>query len=359
MTKTQLKILDIAPPFIHLYVRVCSFLADSNNNNENLSYAKNTLETILKQWGRAFAFMSHQRHRAVVNLVQPDIDHLLNDKGAFEKGKEDREFLFTELFVNKMYLSAKVDKTVHEAVATAAAAAKAALPKKFVGQSRDRFNQDSSYRGQSSGGASRPSGRGGRGRGRERGRGRPNRGVGAAWTAGTRRYRSFSLLPTADNISPTTKASPFAKPFRTSFVHSASSVSHVGGRVKFFANNWKIVTSDEWVLKTVSEGLLIDFISPTKQFSKPRPIPMDAAMAEVCDKELTDLLAKGAVFLVTDSSWGLVWAYFSVPKPRGRGFRPIINLKPLNQFIKYLHFKMESLDSVRFPFSREKSGLVC
>ena len=98
----------------------------------------------------------------------------------------------------------------------------------------------------------------------------------------------------------------------------------------------------------MSGGLLIAFISPPKQFLKPRPIPMDAAMAEVCDKELADLLAKGAVFLVTDSSWGLVWAYFSVPKPRGRGFRPIINLKPLNQFIKYLHFKMESLDSVRF-----------
>jgi hypothetical protein len=65
-------------------------------------------------------------------------------------------------------------------------------------------------------------------------------------------------------------------------------------------------------------------------------------------KKLADLLAKGAVFLVIDNSWGFVWAYFSVPMPRSRSFRPIINLKPLNQFIRYLHFKMESLDSVRF-----------
>ena len=69
--------------------------------------------------------MSYQRRRAEVNLVQPDIDHLLNDNGAFEKGKEAREFLFTELFVNQMFRSAKVDKTVHEAFATAAAAVKA------------------------------------------------------------------------------------------------------------------------------------------------------------------------------------------------------------------------------------------
>jgi hypothetical protein len=30
------------------------------------------------------------------------------------------------------------------------------------------------------------------------------------------------------------------------------------------------------------------------------------------------------------------------------GFRPILNLKPLNKFIRYEHFKMENLQSVRF-----------
>jgi hypothetical protein len=85
---------------------------DNNNNSDNLLYAKNALEAILKQWVRDFAFMSHQRRRATVSLVQPDIEHLLSDKGSFDKGKETRDFLFTNLFVDKMYRSAKVDKTV-------------------------------------------------------------------------------------------------------------------------------------------------------------------------------------------------------------------------------------------------------
>ena len=88
MTKTQLKILDIAPPLIHLYVRVCSFLSDNNNNSDNLLYAKNALEAILKQWGRAFAFMSHQRRRATVSLVQPDINTFSVTKGSLTRVKK-------------------------------------------------------------------------------------------------------------------------------------------------------------------------------------------------------------------------------------------------------------------------------
>jgi hypothetical protein len=30
------------------------------------------------------------------------------------------------------------------------------------------------------------------------------------------------------------------------------------------------------------------------------------------------------------------------------GFRPIVNLKPLNSFVRYEHFKMENLETVRF-----------
>ncbi|KZS08843.1 Uncharacterized protein APZ42_027054 [Daphnia magna] len=39
------------------------------------------------------------------------------------------------------------------------------------------------------------------------------------------------------------------------------------------------------------------------------------------------------------------------------GFRPIVNLKPLNKFIKYEHFKMENLQAVRF-LSREEDWMV-
>ena len=45
-------------------------------------------------------------------------------------------------------------------------------------------------------------------------------------------------------------------------------------------------------------------------------------------------------------SKGFVCSLFVIPKKSG-GFRPIVNLKPLNQFIRYEHFKMENLDTAR------------
>ncbi|KZS01755.1 Uncharacterized protein APZ42_001485, partial [Daphnia magna] len=67
----------------------------------------------------------------------------------------------------------------------------------------------------------------------------------------------------------------------------------------------------------------------------------------VCDTVVRELLAKQAIVEVTDGSHGFVCSLFVIPKKSG-GFRPIVNLKPLNQFIQYEHFKMENLDSARF-----------
>lgn len=48
-----------------------------------------------------------------------------------------------------------------------------------------------------------------------------------------------------------------------------------------------------------------------------------------------------------DGSEGFVYSLFVIP-PKMGGFRPIVNLKPLNKFIKYEHFKMKNLQAVRF-----------
>ena len=44
---------------------------------------------------------------------------------------------------------------------------------------------------------------------------------------------------------------------------------------------------------------------------------------------------------------GFVCSLFVILKKSG-GIWPIVNLKPLNRFIRYEHFKMENLDSARF-----------
>lgn len=69
-------------------------------------------------------------------------------------------------------------------------------------------------------------------------------------------------------------------------------------------------------------------------------------MTSVCNQEILDLKAKGAIVEILDDSPGIYSALFAIPKSTG-GYRPIVNLKPLNAFIVYEHFKMESFETAK------------
>ncbi|KAI9554908.1 reverse transcriptase [Daphnia sinensis] len=122
----------------------------------------------------------------------------------------------------------------------------------------------------------------------------------------------------------------------------------VGGRLQFFAGNWKQITDDPWVLETVSEGLKIDFISEPTRGALPLHVAMSKEMGQVCDDEVASLISKRAIVEINDGSEGWVHSFFAVPKKTKGKFRPIINLKPLNRHIQYVHFKMENLETVGF-----------
>ena len=123
--------------------------------------------------------------------------------------------------------------------------------------------------------------------------------------------------------------------------------SFVGGRIRRFAAAWHTITGVPWVLDTVFRGLWIDFETVPLQFSEPLVGGMTGAMSEICDREVADLLSKGAIVPIPYSSPGFYSRLFAVPKPHTDLFRPIINLKPVNSCIRYEHFKMEGLDSVK------------
>jgi hypothetical protein len=71
---------------------------------------------------------------------------------------------------------------------------------------------------------------------------------------------------------------------------------------------------------------------------------MSPSQQTICDGEVSSMSRKGAVTKVGTANF--VSGFFLVPKSSG-AWRPILNLKPLNRFIVYRHFKMESLDNVR------------
>lgn len=67
---------------------------------------------------------------------------------------------------------------------------------------------------------------------------------------------------------------------------------------------------------------------------------------EAINKEIISLLEKGAIKEISGNEVAYLSTIFTVPKKTG-DLRPIINLKKLNEFVKYDHFKMETFKDVK------------
>ena len=66
------------------------------------------------------------------------------------------------------------------------------------------------------------------------------------------------------------------------------------------------------------------------------------------DLEILEMLEKEAIHVVPPEELcqGSLSSIFLVPK-KGGGQRPVVNLRPLSQFIPYEHFKMEGIHMLR------------
>ena len=109
------------------------------------------------------------------------------------------------------------------------------------------------------------------------------------------------------------------------------------GKLKFCIENWRKYTSDPWILQTVS-GYCLEFESTPFQWSIPREITFSDEQKLIIDNEISELLDKGAIQFSEWEEDQYISNIFIVPKPNGK-YRPIINLRYLNFFIRYEHFK--------------------
>ena len=128
----------------------------------------------------------------------------------------------------------------------------------------------------------------------------------------------------------------------------------VAGRLKLFALNWQQISSDRWVLQAMS-GYQIDFLQYPYQENCPVPHRFTNQQAHVISDEVEALLHKDAIIdcIEDTSSDKFISNIFLVPKPGGK-FRPVIDLKKLNQFVAPQHFEMEGLHSVPQSASRKR-----
>ena len=116
--------------------------------------------------------------------------------------------------------------------------------------------------------------------------------------------------------------------------------SFVVGRLRQHISKWRELTSDHWVLATVS-GYPLKFARQPVQSVLPKS-SFNQAEIQLIDTEVEELLLKRAVTRLPPCKEEFISNIFLVPQETG-DMRPVINLKPLNQYIQNIHFKMENI----------------
>ena len=121
----------------------------------------------------------------------------------------------------------------------------------------------------------------------------------------------------------------------------------LAGRVKHYSQNWALISNDPWVIETV-QGYHIDLLQVPFQHALPLLAVHSREHSALIDLEVNQMLEKAAIHTVHPhkKGQGFISALFLVPK-KGGGQRPAVNLRPLNQYIPYKHFKMEGIHMLR------------
>lgn len=120
----------------------------------------------------------------------------------------------------------------------------------------------------------------------------------------------------------------------------------VAGRISHALQFWQTLTEDFSILQTV-KGLKLDFIDGEKPFQQKIPFQKIVNQAETSaiETEISRLIQKGVLIPSQEEKGQYVNTIFTRPKKDG-SHRMILNLKPLNQFVEYKKFKMDTIRTV-------------
>jgi len=113
------------------------------------------------------------------------------------------------------------------------------------------------------------------------------------------------------------------------------------GRLKNFLSKWQTITSDQRILNAIG-GVTIDFNEQPTQFVIPSQYNFNPLEVEIIDQQIECFLERWIIEKTTDSTGEYISNVFIHPKKDGSHCL-ILNLKQLNQSVKYHHFKMENL----------------
>ena len=116
------------------------------------------------------------------------------------------------------------------------------------------------------------------------------------------------------------------------------------GCIAYQLSKWEKITSDPEILSTVS-GLVLDFSEETDYKSSVIPSKFSPKEEMFLSVGIKNLLCKGVIKKTQHEEGEYCSPNFLAPKSDG-SFRMILNLKKLNDYISYLHLKMEIIKFV-------------
>ena len=117
-------------------------------------------------------------------------------------------------------------------------------------------------------------------------------------------------------------------------------------KTSLFTENWRKSSGDPNILEIV-QGWKLSLIKKTHQIREPKGNNMSETERLILEREVTSMLKKGAIKEVTSQKHQFLSTIFVRPKKEKNKYRPIINLKQLNQYLPYNHFKKEEMENVK------------
>ena len=123
----------------------------------------------------------------------------------------------------------------------------------------------------------------------------------------------------------------------------------VGGCLSSHWRRWQEIGAETWVVTVLRDGYRVPFkVSPPPLARTPVSFPTYRAgspRAQALRQEVEAMLAKGALEIARDPGPGFYSRLFLVEMATG-GWRPVIDLSHLNDFVQLTPFKMETVASV-------------
>ena len=110
-----------------------------------------------------------------------------------------------------------------------------------------------------------------------------------------------------------------------------STETFTAGGTRYCLEQWRRLTSDNFILQTVA-GAILEFDASPPHMATPTPLRFSKLEFELIDEQIVDFLEKGIVETAVHTEPEFISNIFISPKKMGH--RLILNLRDLNDFIE-------------------------